>query len=109
MIIDAHLNFKEHVDKILKKVSKRIGALGRIRGNLTIEAANRVYQSIVLPVINYCDVAWSNIGTKISDKIDRAQRRAVKIVLKTRDADAEKNLNLASPFNKARHVHSLLH
>ena len=32
------------------------------------------------------------IGKKERDKLDRAQRRAAKIVLKTTDADAEKNL-----------------
>ena len=33
VLIDANLNFKEHVDKILAKISKRIGVLGRIRNN----------------------------------------------------------------------------
>ena len=65
-----------------------------------------MYQSIVLPVIDYCDVAWSNIGTKISDKLDRAQRRAAKIVLKTRDADAEKNLKWL-PLSIRRDMHTV--
>ena len=39
------------------KISKRIGVLGRIRNNLTVDAANKVYQSLVLPVMDYCDVA----------------------------------------------------
>ena len=92
VIIDAHLNFNEHVDKILIKVSKRIGALGKIRGNLTVGAANKVYQSIVLPVLDYCDVAWSITGTTVCDKLDHVQRRYVKIVLATTDDEAEKNL-----------------
>ena len=39
-----------------------------------------------------CDVPWSSIGKIERDKLDRAQRRAAKIVLKTKDSDAEKNL-----------------
>ena len=62
VLIDANLNFKQHVDKLLVKISKRIGVLGRIRNNLTVDAANKVYQSLVLPVMDYCDVAWSSIG-----------------------------------------------
>ena len=90
VLIDANLNFKQHVDKLLVKISKRIGVLGRIRNNLTVDAANKVYQSLVLPVMDYCDVAWSSIG-KIERRLDRAQRRAAKIVLKTKDSDTKNN------------------
>ena len=44
-----------------------------------------VYQSLVLPVMDCCEVAWSSIGKIELDKLDRAQRRAAKIVLKTKD------------------------
>ena len=85
VLIDANLNFKLHVDKLLVKISKRTGVLGRIRNNLTVDSANKVYQSLVLPVMDYCDVAWSSIGKTEHDRLDRAQRRAAKIVLKTKD------------------------
>ena len=91
VIIDANLNFEQHVDKLLVKVSKRIGVLGRIRNNLTVDSANKVYQSLVFPVMDYCDVAWSSIGKIERDRLDCAQRWAAKIVLKTKDSDAEKN------------------
>ena len=42
VLIDANLNFKQQVDKLLVKISKRIGVLGRIRNNLTVDAANKV-------------------------------------------------------------------
>ena len=90
MLIDKKLNFRQHVDKLLVNISKRIGVLGRIRNNLTVDAANKVYQSLILPVMDYCDVAWSSIGKIERDKLDRAQRRAAKIVSKTTDSDAEK-------------------
>ena len=57
------------MDKILAKISKRIDALGRIRNHLTVDAANKVYQSLVLPVMDYCDVAWSSIGKIERDKL----------------------------------------
>ena len=103
---DANLNFKQHVDKLLVKVSKRIGVLGRIRNNLTVDAPNKVYQSLVLPVMDYCDVAWSSIGEKERDKLDRAQRRAAGIVLKTKDSDAENNLKWL-PLSMRRDMHTI--
>ena len=78
MLIDANLNFKQHVDKLLVKISKRIGILGRIRNNLTVDAAKNVYQSLVLLVMDYCDVARSSIGKIERDKLDRAQRGAAR-------------------------------
>ena len=80
------------MDKLLVKFSKRIGVLRRIRSNLHVDSANKVYQSLVFPVMDYCDVSWCRIGKIERDKLDRAQRRAAKIVLKTKDSDAEKNL-----------------
>ena len=106
MLIDANLNFKQHVDKLLVKISKRIGVLGRIRNNLTVDAANKVYQSLVLPVMDYCDVAWSSIGKIERDKLDRAQRRTAKIVLKNKDLDAEKNLKWL-PLSMRRDMHTI--
>ena len=75
------------------KVSKRVGLLRRIRNNLTVDSANKVYQSLVFPVMDYCDVTWSSIGKIERDRLDPAQRRAAKIVLKTKDSNAENNLN----------------
>ena len=106
MLIDKKLNFRQHVDKLLVNISKRIGVLGRIRNNLTVDAANKVYQSLVLPVMDYCDVAWSSIGKIERDKLDRAQRRAARIVLKTKDSDAEKNLKWL-PLSMRRDMHTI--
>ena len=106
MPIDANLNFKQRVDKLLVKISKRIGVLGRIRNNLTVDAANEVYQSLVLPVMDHCDVAWSSIGKIERDKLDRAQRRAARIVLKTKDSDAEKNLKWL-PLSMRQDMHAI--
>ena len=99
VLIDANLNFKQHVDKLLVKISKRIGVL-------TVDSANKVYQSLVLPVMDYCDVAWSSIGKTEHDRLDRAQKRAAKIVLKTKDSNAEKNLKWF-PLSMRRDIHTI--
>jgi len=106
VLTDANLNFKLHVDKLLVKISNRIGVLGRIRNNLTVNSANKVYQSLVLPVVDYCDVAWSSVGKNERDKLDCSQRTAAKIALKTEDSDAEKNLKWL-PLSTRRDMHTI--
>ena len=51
ILIDTHLNFKEHMAKGFGKVSLRLGALRRIRKNLTLDAANKVYKSTIVPIL----------------------------------------------------------
>ena len=52
----------------------------RIRPSLTLETANRLYKAMVLPVLDYCDAVWHECGQGNSDKIERLQRRAARIV-----------------------------
>jgi len=54
----------------LVKISKRISVLSSIRKNLTVDAANKVYQSLVLPVLDYCDVTWNSIRKTTPDKLN---------------------------------------
>ena len=53
-----------------------------------------------------CEVAWSSIGKIERDKLDRAQRRAAKIVLKTKDLHAERNLKWL-PLSMRRDMHTI--
>ena len=94
------------MDKLPVKISKRIGVLGRIRNNLAVDAANKVYQALVLPVMDNCDVAWSSNGKIERDKLDRAQRGAAKIVWKTTDSEAAKNL-MWLPLSMRRDMHTI--
>ena len=52
----------------------------RIRPSLTLEAANRLYKAMGLPVLDYCDAVWYECGQGNSNKIERLQRRAARIV-----------------------------
>ena len=91
---------------LLVKISKKIGVFGRIKNNLTVDAANKIYHSLVLLVMDCCDVAWSSIGKIERDKLDWAQRRAAKIVLKTKDSDVEKNLKWL-PLSMRHEMHTI--
>ena len=72
--------------------------LNDLRVTVIANATNRL--------VDYCDVAWSSIGKIERDKLDRAQRRAAKIVLKTKDSDAEKNLKWL-PLSMRRDMHTI--
>ena len=80
VVLDDTLSFNDHVDYVRMRVSKILGMFSRIRPSLTLEAANRLYKAMVLPVLDYCDAVWHECGQGNSDKIERLQRRAARIV-----------------------------
>ena len=80
--LDESLTFKEHAAKLYNKVYSQLSLLSRIRNNLTIYAAERVYKSMVLTKMEYSDFVWNNLAPSRLDKLVCLQIRAVKIELK---------------------------
>ena len=83
LTIDENLTWKYHVDNITKKVSSGIGALKRMRDFITRETAIRVYQSLVEPYFSYCAPVWDGLGKKQSDKLQKLQNRAARVITRS--------------------------
>ena len=60
IVIDEVLSWKEHVH--VSKAGKRIGMLRRIRKDLTVYAADKVYKAFIRPTMEYCDTVWTGCG-----------------------------------------------
>ena len=83
VVMNECLMSKAHVKYLLGKVGRRIGMLGRARKNISMHSANKVYKSYIIPVLDYCDTVWNCCGTVNSDKLERLQRRAARIIMKS--------------------------
>ena len=64
--IDENLTWKRHIDEISKKVS-----------------AARVYQGLIEPYFSYCAPVWDGIGSKLSDKLQKLQNRAARVITRS--------------------------
>ena len=53
--------------------------------------AGTVYTSFVLPILDYCDTVWSCCGSVNTDKLEKLQRRAARIIMHL--GSSEKALN----------------
>ena len=71
---------------------KRLAMLGRIRKNINMYTAGTVYTSFVLPILDNCDTVWSSCGSVNTDKLEKLQRRAARIIMQL--GSSEKALNL---------------
>ena len=109
VMLDSHLTSNEHTTYVTTKVSKKLGILSRVRPLLTTEPANRLYKSMILPLLEYCDITWYGCSNENQKEIERMQNRAGRLVLKdskelTSDAIIEK-LGW-TPLSKRRDEHT---
>ena len=62
-------------------MSARLGVLRRLVPILPSETLSMLFNSMVLPKIEYCDTVWANCGKSLSDNLQKLQNRAARLVL----------------------------
>ena len=67
--IDERLSWAEHIDYLSKKISSAIAGLRQVRPFISIETALIIYQSLILPLFDYCDVVWDNLSQTLADRL----------------------------------------
>ena len=68
--LDSCLTFDDHIDWAFKKSSMKLGAIRKIRHNLDRATTLLLYKSLVLPLIDYCDIVY---GATAKDKLQKLQ------------------------------------
>ena len=78
------------IDYIVSKACSKLFAIRRIMP-LPKNVTETLYKSLVQPLLDYCDLAWSSAAQKLVDKLERVQKLAARIILgalmATRTAD----------------------
>ena len=75
IILDEFLNWKHHINYISIKLSKSVGVLSRLKYILPSNILLMLYNSIILPHLNYCDIIWGNTFKTYLDKIQILQKK----------------------------------
>jgi hypothetical protein len=58
--IQQNLTWSEHIGNISKKLNQRLGLIRRIKFLLPIQARLALYNSLVLPLLDYSDIVWGD-------------------------------------------------
>ena len=87
VVLEQTLYWNEHVTHLISKAEKTVGVLGRIRQNITTNTANTVYKTSILPVLEYCDTAWTHCGNVNASSSEKLQRRAARIIVKSSNSE----------------------
>ena len=78
--IDENLSWNLHIEKIAKKIASGIGAIKRCRPFVNRTTLESVFNALVQPYFNYCSEVWRHCNKSLSNKLQKLQNRAARIL-----------------------------
>ena len=81
--LDCNINWKEHINFIAQKISKKLGLLKRLKQFLSPDLLNIVYLSLIQSQFDYCITVWGACSQYLIDRLQRLQNRAAQIIMIT--------------------------
>ena len=78
--IDSDLKFDKRISDLCDKVSKKINALCRVTGYISLEKRRIVMKTFVESQFNYCPLIWMLHSRTLNNKINLLHERALRIV-----------------------------
>ena len=76
LTITSNLSWQRHIDKAILKANKLLYVMNNIKTKLPRNALCALYKSMLLPVIEYCDVIFDNCTIRAALALENVQRRA---------------------------------
>ena len=83
VIVDQHLNWKDHISMVSHKIYKSCGIISRIRNTLDIKSKIFIYYSLIHPYLTYCINVWSSTYRTNFKTLCTAQKRSVRTLFAT--------------------------
>ena len=91
--INEFLSWNEHMNKISKKVSSGIGVIRRLKPCVDQHTLLCAYNALILSHFDYCCEVWDTIGITHSDRLQRLQNRAARVITGRKIGQSELALN----------------
>ena len=65
--IDENRTWKYHIDELATKISKNVGIINRLKYYLLSRILLTLYNSLVLPYLNYSILTWGSFSSKCNN------------------------------------------
>lgn len=80
IIVDENLKWTSHISNVSMIISRSLGIMGRAKYFLTAYELKLLYNTMILPHLNYCAAVWgSNYATNVFSLV-KLQKRALRII-----------------------------
>ena len=76
LTISNNMSWSSHINEILAKAEKRLSLMRRSKHNLPRSCLDKLYKSMILPLLDYCDVNYDSCTMYESEQLDKLQRKA---------------------------------
>ena len=76
LTITSNLSWQRHIDEAIFKANKILYVMNTIKTKLPRNALCALYKSMLLPVIEYCDIIFDNCTIRAAPALENVQRRA---------------------------------
>ena len=80
LIIDNKLSWHPHINYLLKKVSKNMCVLYKLRGVVSADVMRNMYYSFIYPLLTYGVLLWGHSYKSSTTKLFLIQKRALRII-----------------------------
>ena len=83
VVLDDNLTWKSHISSLADKISKSIGIIFRSSFYLSTPSLRMLYNAMILPYLNYCNLVWGSTYKTNLQRIVILQKRVIRIVNKS--------------------------
>ena len=77
---DSNLSFENHVTCLCKKANQKLHALARISRYMDLNKRRNLMKAFITSQFSYCCLIWMFHSRNLNNKINRIQKRALRLV-----------------------------
>ena len=106
--IDDQLKFNEHISILCSKAAMQLNSLSRLQKYMEKAEKEAIINSFILSNFNYCHLVWRSSSCESIRKIEKIQKRCLRIILNDYESDYETLLrNSNKPTREIRRLRTL--
>ena len=79
--VDDKLTWSEHIAVVRRKCFGGLAKLRRLRDALPVDTKKKLYNALVLPILDYCSVVWQECRKDLQQKVERIQNYGMRLIL----------------------------
>ena len=83
LILDECLTYNKHIKEMNRLVAHKLYILSKIRRCITTEASINIFKTMILSLIEYCDIIYAGTMRSNLNDIDRLFYRGLRICMYT--------------------------
>ena len=111
LTLDEHLTYNKHIKEMNRLVSHKLYLLSKVRKYITTDACINIFKTMVLSLLEYCDVLYAGTTQRNLGDIDKLFYRGLRICMYTNNYTSREilcNGCKIAPLDKRRLAHLLI-